>query len=124
MHDFEARPEIGMLGHLDLDRKRVFELGEMRDYEHFVEVLADPVDGFPEVLEAAAVLGSEALIDDEGSQTGAGAAGQDLGQRDAQGEVGTEGLATRVQLIRALSELVGDLDVERLFRAAALEIPQ
>src|SRR5690606_15115367 len=66
-----------------------------------------------------AVLGSEALVHDERADADAAALGEELSERDAEGEVDPEGLAAGERLVGPRhAALVGDLDVERLLRAA------
>jgi hypothetical protein len=74
---------------LDLDARRewVFQLVNVGDDQDQLEVVLDGVDRRHQPLAALGVLGAEAFVDDQRLQPGAGAARQQLGQGDADGEL-------------------------------------
>src|SRR5438128_2385306 len=74
---------------------------QVRDDEDLLEVVADAVDRFDEAIAAFGVLRAEAFVDDEGLQSGARAAGQQLREGDTDGEVGAERLAAAEELVLA-----------------------
>ena len=113
-----------MFGDFDLHWKGLLKLVEMRDDQHLFEILANFLDGFDELFQSLLVLGAKALVDKERVQAGARAHGQHLGERDAQGEIGAECLAPGIEVIGALANLVGDLDVEGFAGAAFFEVAQ
>ena len=96
----------------------------MGDDEDFVEVAADNLDRLDELFEALLVLGAKTFVDKEGAKAGARAHGQDLGKRDAQGEIGAKCFAARVEMVGALANLVGDLDIKGFAGAALFKVAQ
>src|SRR5690606_4879989 len=104
---------------LDAGGEHLFEFGEMGDDQDRLEVALDRADGFDQAVAALAVLGTEALVDDQRLEAGAGTPGKEGAERDPDGEVGAERLAAAVELVGPASGLVADHDVECLDRVVA-----
>ncbi len=94
----------------------------MGDDQDAVEVGLDGVDGLHQPLPPLRILRAEPLVNEERAQLRAGAAGQQLGDGDAQGEVDPKGLAAGEEIVAARPQLVGDDDVQRLLHSALLHL--
>src|SRR5579884_581443 len=110
------------LAHLDADREHLLHFRDVRDDEHLLEVVLDRADRLHQPLQPLRILRAEPLVHDQGLEAGAGAAGRELGEGDAQREVDAEGLAAAEQLVAARAQLVGDLDLEGLDRVTFLRV--
>src|SRR5512140_3956808 len=110
--DDQGLAALGRLLHLDARREGVLELVEVRDDQDLGEVILYQVDGLDQALPALDVLRAKALVDDQRLQPRPLALRQHLRQRQPDGEVHAESLATRVHLVGAQARSVADLDVE------------
>src|SRR5579871_2649170 len=103
-----------ILGDLDTLGKRVLKVFDVRDDNDFLKIVLDRLDDFDQFFAPFPVLRAEALVQDQGLQSGAGTVGQQARQGDADGKVDAERLAPAKQLVGPGAAAVIYFDVQSL----------
>ena len=91
----------------------------MGNDDNLFKIILNGVDRLDQPLPALHILGAKTLVDDQRLQPGAGSAGQDFADGDANGKVDPKSLAAGKELVVAGANFIGDTNIEGLNRTVA-----